>query len=86
VLTIQLGIRVIFEQGDLDTANTDNDLMIFIIESIAQAKNESRSDNIKWSKRIIDVMLSNEKYIKIVRLLDKEDKEVHYVSENNPHL
>ncbi len=41
-----LGIRVIFEQEVLDTADTDNDLMISIIESIAQAENESRSDNI----------------------------------------
>ena len=37
-----------FEQENLDTADTDNDLMISIIESIAQAENESRSDNIKW--------------------------------------
>jgi DNA invertase Pin-like site-specific DNA recombinase len=43
-----LGVRVIFEQEQLDTADTDNDLMISIIESIAQAENESRSDNIKW--------------------------------------
>ena len=43
-----LGIRVIFEQEQLNTANTDSDLMISIIESIAQAENESRSDNIKW--------------------------------------
>jgi len=43
-----LGVRVIFEQEVLDTADTDNDLMISIIESIAQAANESRSDNIKW--------------------------------------
>jgi len=42
------GVRVIFEQEDLDTANTDSDLMISIIESIAQAENEFRSDNIKW--------------------------------------
>lgn len=42
-----LGIRVIFEQENLDTVDTDNDLMISIIESIAQAENESRSDNIK---------------------------------------
>ena len=41
-----LGVRVIFEQEVLDTAETDNDLMISIIESIAQAENESRSDNI----------------------------------------
>lgn len=43
-----LGVRVIFEQEQLDTADTDSDLMISIIESIAQAENESRSDNIKW--------------------------------------
>ena len=43
-----LGVRVIFEQEALDTADTDNDLMISIIESIAQAENESLSDNIKW--------------------------------------
>lgn len=27
---------------------TDSDLMITIIESVAQAENESRSENIKW--------------------------------------
>lgn len=43
-----LGVRVIFEQEQLDTSDTDSDLMISIIESIAQAENESRSDNIKW--------------------------------------
>ena len=36
-----------------------------------------------WSKRTIDVILSNEKYIGVVRLLDKGKHEVHYVSENN---
>ena len=43
-----LDVRVIFEQEELDTANTDSSLMISIVESIAQAENESRSDNIKW--------------------------------------
>ena len=43
-----LGVRVIFEQEELDIANTDSDLMISIIESLAQAENESRSDNIRW--------------------------------------
>lgn len=149
-------IRVIFEQEGLDTADTDSELMISIIESIAQAENESRSDNIKWgikqraaqgtsklynrkcygykndvdgsliiddaeaknvqlifdlylrgksiigilaelerlkiksptgkekwSKRTIEVMLSNEKYIGTVRLLNSVEREAHYVSENN---
>ena len=43
-----VGVRVIFEQEELDTANIDSDLMISIIESFAQAENESRSENIKW--------------------------------------
>jgi len=151
-----LGVRVIFEQEDLDTANTDSDLMISIIEAIAQAENESRSDNIKWgikqraaqgtsklynrkcygykndvdgsliiddeeaknvqlifdfylqgksiigiieeleklgiksptgkdkwSKRTIDVMLSNEKYTGTVRLLDNGKHDSYYQAENN---
>lgn len=43
-----LGIRVIFEQEESDTASTDSDLIISVIESVAQAENESRSENIKW--------------------------------------
>ena len=155
-----LGVRVIFEQEVLDTADTDNDLMISIIESIAQAENESRSDNIKWgikqraeqgtsklynrkcygykndaagklkidekeaknvrlifnmylqgksvigivseleqrgiksttgkekwSKRTVDVMLSNEKYTGNVRLLDDGKHDVLYlVEDNNPAI
>jgi len=45
------GVRVIFEQEGLDTADSDSELMISIIESIAQAENESRSENIKWGYR-----------------------------------
>ena len=155
-----LGIRVIFEQESLDTADTDSDLMISIIKSIAQAENESRSENIKWgikqraaqgtsklynrkcygyvhdkegnliikddeaknvtkifemylhgksvigivielehlgvksptgkdkwSKRTIDVMLSNEKYTGSVRLLDNGKHEAVYLCEdNNPAI
>jgi site-specific DNA recombinase len=151
-----LGVRVIFEQEVLDTADTDNDLMISIIEAVAQAENESRSDNIKWgikqraaqgtsklynrkcygyindaegklvidekeaknvhmifnlylqgrsvlgiakelerlgiksptgkatwSKRTIDVMLSNEKYTGNVHLLDNGKHDAYYRAENN---
>lgn len=155
-----LGVRVIFEQEVLDTADTDNDLMISIIESIAQAENESRSDNIKWGikqraaqgssklynrkcygyfndedgnlaiddkesrnvrlifnmylqgksvlgivkelerleiksptgkatwpKRTIDVMLSNEKYMGNVRLLDNgKHNECYLAEDNNPAI
>ena len=155
-----LGVRVIFEGNSLDTANTNSDLMVSVIESIAQAENESRSENIrwgikqraaqgtsklydrkcygykhdedghlvideekaknvkliydlylrgqsvvgiikelekrkilspkgkiKWCKRTIDVMLSNEKYTGDVELLKSSKSEVHYLaSGNNPAI
>ena len=37
----------------------------------------------KWSKRTIDVMLSNEKYTGSVRLLDNGKHETVYLCENN---
>ena len=42
-----LGVRVIFEGNSLDTANTDSNLMVAVMESIAQVENESRSENIR---------------------------------------
>lgn len=42
------GIRVIFEQENLDTAEINSDMMISVVESFAQAENESRSDSIRW--------------------------------------
>ena len=41
------GVRVIFEQENLDTDEVDSDLMISVMESLAQAENESRSENIR---------------------------------------
>lgn len=154
-----LGVCVIFEQEELDITNTDSNLMISVIEALAQAENESRSENIrmgikyraaagtsklydrkcygykhnedgylvidgekeknvklifdlyldgqsvigiikelekreifsptgkmKWCKRTIDVMLSNEKYIGDVELLKSSESEVYYLaSGNNPN-
>lgn len=40
-----IGIRAIFEQEDLDTINTDNDLMISIIEFIAQTEKKKCCEN-----------------------------------------
>ena len=43
----KVDVRVIFEGNNLDTANTDSDMMVAVMESIAQAENESRSENIR---------------------------------------
>lgn len=45
-------VRVIFEQEGLDTADTDSELMISIIESIAQAENKSRSEILSGESRL----------------------------------
>jgi DNA invertase Pin-like site-specific DNA recombinase len=42
-----VGVRVIFEQENLDTDEVDSNLMISMMESLAQAENESRSENIR---------------------------------------
>ncbi len=42
-----VGVRIIFEQENLDTDEVDSDLMISVMESLAQAENESRSENIR---------------------------------------
>ncbi len=42
-----VGVRVIFEQENLDTDEVDSDLMISAMESFAQDENESRSENIR---------------------------------------
>lgn len=47
----EVNTRVIFETEELDTEKTDSRLMIFIIESFAQAENESRSENKKWGSK-----------------------------------
>ena len=47
-----LGVRVIFDQEDIDTDRTDSTIMVTIIEAVAQAENESRSENIKMGFRM----------------------------------
>ncbi|WP_330584596.1 recombinase family protein [Herbinix luporum] len=42
-----VGVRIIFEQENLDTDEVDSNLMISVMESFAQAENESRSENIR---------------------------------------
>jgi len=41
------GVRIIFEAENLDTDEVDSNLMISVMESFAQAENESRSENIR---------------------------------------
>ncbi len=46
-----LGIQIIFEEENIDTATTDSGLVISLIEGVAQAENEARSDNTRWGLR-----------------------------------
>lgn len=47
----KFNVCVIFEQESVDTKDVESSLMISIIESLAQAENESRSYNMKWGIR-----------------------------------
>ncbi len=41
------GVRIIFEEENLDTDEVDSNLLISVMEALAQAENESRSENIR---------------------------------------
>lgn len=41
------GVRVIFEEESFDTDDVDSNLLISVMESVAQSENESRSENIR---------------------------------------
>jgi DNA invertase Pin-like site-specific DNA recombinase len=41
------GVRVIFEEESIDTDDVDSNLLISVMESVAQSENESRSENIR---------------------------------------
>lgn len=41
------GVRIIFEQENLDTDEVDSNLMISVMESLTQAENESQSEKIR---------------------------------------
>lgn len=43
----ELKVRIIFDQEDIDTVSEDSELLLTIYKSLAQADNESRSQNIK---------------------------------------
>lgn len=44
----QASARIIFEQENLDSQEDDTDMIIFIMEFLAQSENEQRSENIRW--------------------------------------
>lgn len=61
--------------------------VIGIISELERLGIKSPTGKGKWCKRTIDVMLSNEKYIGNVRLLDDGKHIAHYLAEgNNPRL
>lgn len=54
-----------------------------IVKELEQLRIKSPTGKDRWSKRTVDVMLSNEKYIGTVHLLNYGKYEAHYLSENN---
>ena len=54
-----------------------------IVSELGQLGIKSPTGKDKWSKRTVDVMLSNEKYSGNVRLLDDGKHDVLYLAEDN---
>lgn len=47
----KLGIAVIFEKENINTLESDSEMIITMMGAFAQAESESMSENIKWGKR-----------------------------------
>lgn len=47
----QLGIAVIFEKENINTLESDSEMIITMMGAFAQAESESMSQNIRWGKR-----------------------------------
>ncbi len=47
----ELGIAVIFEKENINTLETDSEILITMLGAFAQAESESISANVRWSKR-----------------------------------
>lgn len=61
--------------------------VIGIVKELERLGIKSPTGKTTWPKRTIDVMLSNEKYMGNVRLLDDGKHEAYYLSEdNNPAI
>ena len=46
-----LGIRIIFEKEDIDTANLSSEMLISVFSAFAQEESQTLSENVKWGKR-----------------------------------
>ncbi|MEG0890213.1 MAG: recombinase family protein, partial [Bacteroides sp.] len=46
-----LGIAIIFEEESINSATTDSELLISLLEGFAQAENEARNENTLWGIR-----------------------------------
>lgn len=56
------GTRVIFEEENMDTDNIKNELLISVMESFAQTKNETRSDNIRMGLSAFEPLMEPPDY------------------------
>ena len=47
----ELGIAIIFEEQNINTLESDGELLITLLGAVAQGESESISENVKWGKR-----------------------------------
>ena len=47
----ELGIAIIFEEQNINTLDSDSEMLITLLGAFAQAESETISENVKWGKR-----------------------------------
>ncbi len=47
----ELGIAILFEEQNINTLETDGELLLTLLGAVAQGESESISENVKWGKR-----------------------------------
>ena len=47
----ELGIAILFEEQNINTLETDGELLLTLLGAVAQGESEAISENVKWGKR-----------------------------------
>ena len=47
----ELGIAILFEEQNINTLETDGELLLTLLGAVAQGEDEAISENVKWGKR-----------------------------------
>ena len=58
----ELGIAIIFEEQNINTLESDGELLITLLGAVSQGESEAISENVKWGKRQAMVYLMDKNF------------------------